>query len=103
MGRDGPVAGATPSEATRIAALFRDRDRVFSRVNRALGKLTRVSAEFEAMARCALRAAHGLGSGTDRGSAWLLGIYLSAIGAVGALTVRRVLRPQRPRPAAANS
>jgi sulfoxide reductase heme-binding subunit YedZ len=36
--------------------------------------------------------AHGLGSGTDRSSAWLLGIYLSAIGAVVALTLRRVLR-----------
>jgi len=40
--------------------------------------------------------AHGLGSGTDRGSAWLLGIYLSAIGAVVALTLRRVLRPPSP-------
>lgn len=36
--------------------------------------------------------AHGLGSGTDRGSAWLLGIYLSAIAAVLALTLRRTLR-----------
>jgi len=47
--------------------------------------------------------AHGLGSGTDRSSAWLLGICLSAIGAVGALTVRRALRPQRPTTAPANS
>ena len=36
--------------------------------------------------------AHGLGSGTDRGSAWLLGLYLSSIAAVIAMTVRRALR-----------
>jgi sulfoxide reductase heme-binding subunit YedZ len=40
--------------------------------------------------------AHGLGSGTDRGTAWLLGIYLCAIGAVVAMTVRRFLRPTAP-------
>ena len=40
----------------------------------------------------AAASAHGLGAGTDRGSAWLIGIYLSAIGAVLALTLRRVLR-----------
>lgn len=36
--------------------------------------------------------AHGLGSGTDRGSIWLLAIYLLAIEAVAVLTVRRLLR-----------
>jgi sulfoxide reductase heme-binding subunit YedZ len=36
--------------------------------------------------------AHGLGSGTDRGTAWLLGIYLVSITTVTVLTVRRALR-----------
>ncbi|PWU17585.1 MAG: ferric reductase [Candidatus Rokuibacteriota bacterium] len=35
---------------------------------------------------------HGLGSGTDRGSAWLIWLYLCSIGAVVALTARRVGR-----------
>lgn len=74
MGCEVVVIGATPSEATRIEALFRHRDRVFSRfrtdselsrVNRAPGELTRVSAEFEAMARCALRAATSTGGLVD--------------------------------------
>ena len=36
--------------------------------------------------------AHGLGSGTDRGSAWLLAMYVAAVSAVGALTLRRATR-----------
>jgi predicted ferric reductase len=40
--------------------------------------------------------AHGLGAGTDRGSLWLLWIYLIAIGAVAGFTVRRVLRTTAP-------
>jgi sulfoxide reductase heme-binding subunit YedZ len=36
--------------------------------------------------------AHGLGSGTDRGSALLLALYVAATTAIGALTVRRVMR-----------
>jgi methionine sulfoxide reductase heme-binding subunit len=36
--------------------------------------------------------AHGLGAGTDRGSAWLLGLYLCSIGAVIALSLQRFLR-----------
>jgi methionine sulfoxide reductase heme-binding subunit len=39
---------------------------------------------------------HGVGAGTDGGAAWLLAIYLCAIGAVSALIVRRVLRVPAP-------
>src|SRR6266542_5256699 len=65
---------ATSREAARIEARFRDRDRVFSRfrtdselnrVNMAPGELTRVSGEFEAMARRALRAAESTGGLVD--------------------------------------
>jgi len=33
-----------------------------------------------------------MGAGTDGGSAWLLWIYASSIGAVAFLTARRILR-----------
>jgi sulfoxide reductase heme-binding subunit YedZ len=36
--------------------------------------------------------AHGLGSGTDRHSVWLLTLYLTAVAVVGALIVRRATR-----------
>jgi sulfoxide reductase heme-binding subunit YedZ len=39
--------------------------------------------------------AHGLGSGTDRGAAWMLAVYAVAIGAVTAGTAWRVLRVRR--------
>jgi hypothetical protein len=39
--------------------------------------------------------AHGLGAGTDRSSVWFLWLYVIAIGAVVAFTVRRVLRARR--------
>lgn len=35
---------------------------------------------------------HGLGSGTDRSSDWLLAVYVAAITAVCTLTVRRATR-----------
>jgi hypothetical protein len=39
---------------------------------------------------------HGIGAGTDSGSAWLLWIYVGAIGAVALLTARRILRAAPP-------
>jgi predicted ferric reductase len=39
---------------------------------------------------------HGVGAGTDSGAAWMLGIYICAIGAVSALIVRRTLRMPAP-------
>jgi predicted ferric reductase len=39
---------------------------------------------------------HGIGAGTDSGSAWLLWIYVGAIGAVALLTARRILRTAPP-------
>ena len=39
---------------------------------------------------------HGLGSGTDRSSSWLLGVYAAAVAAVCGLTTWRVLRRWRP-------
>ena len=43
---------------------------------------------------------HGVGAGTDSGAAWMLGIYISAIAAVSALMLRRVLRMPAPARAA---
>ena len=39
---------------------------------------------------------HGIGSGTDSSAAWLLSIYVGAIGAVALLTARRILRTAPP-------
>jgi hypothetical protein len=39
---------------------------------------------------------HGIGAGTDSGSAWLLWIYVGAIGVVALLTARRILRAAPP-------
>jgi methionine sulfoxide reductase heme-binding subunit len=39
---------------------------------------------------------HGLGSGTDRSSAWLLAVFAVAVATVCALTTWRVLRRRRP-------
>ncbi len=41
---------------------------------------------------------HGLGSGTDRSSSWLLAVYAAAVATVCALTTWRVLRRWRPSP-----
>jgi len=74
MGCQVAVGGATSNEAARIEELFHERDRMFSRfradselsrVNRAPGELARVSSEFEAMARRALRAAASTGGLVD--------------------------------------
>jgi sulfoxide reductase heme-binding subunit YedZ len=42
---------------------------------------------------------HGVGAGTDSTAAWMLGIYIGAIGSVSALLIRRVLRMPSPAPA----
>ena len=39
---------------------------------------------------------HGVGSGTDRSSSWLMGIYAAAVAGVCGLTTWRVVRRWRP-------
>jgi methionine sulfoxide reductase heme-binding subunit len=39
---------------------------------------------------------HGVGAGTDANAAWMLAIYICAIGAVSALIIRRTLRMPAP-------
>jgi thiamine biosynthesis lipoprotein len=85
MGCEVIVDGAADAEVTRIEALFGERDQRFSRfrtnselsrVNAAQGQLVGISPDFEAMVRCALRAAMSTGSLVDP----TLGEAIEAVG-----------------------